>query len=621
MCIKASLREAGNTADQIAISECHGTGTALGDPIEVGALRAAMDPRPNPMLCGSSKTNIGHLECCAGLLGLTKCVLALVNSVSPPNIHLSYFNPHLDVSGFPVYFTTEMSDTMANSGMCGVSSFGFGGTNARADVWASCKQGPQNTSRNLDIRMAHRIQVMCPITLGMIDHLTGEPAMENDSKYDVVADVIRDELAPYDISSYAYTGGYRYRAIEVEDDELDHPFLASRGHKVMICGSWTAFTQMEQMEKDEDGWHVATVILGEGRYELFRLCLDGDIAKSIYPVINRASPRIWIKGPDEGGEGRHWLIDGRDTEVPAGTAYKVRFKYGRKRNIISWEQIVAGSIDTLSVRENAYKHQYFVVGTWSSGKPALLTPVPEEEGTYECQFRIGTGAQEEFYFLRDKDPEQAIYPANKTLKTGVPVRGPDNLGKGKQWVYKAPVDELVTLRLQIVDANVRVTTTCSGRRKVWESIQGWNRHEYHVVGSLTNSEPMPMIMDASRPGVFCHRFPLVRGYRFGKQKECTSNFFQICVDGDVDQAYYPEVTGTASGEVIVWGPDGSGIDKHFVISCPQTAWNQPTPTVEIKLDFTIEDRRRRVTWSLVVPEDFEDGELALEGKSGEQALP
>mmetsp|Transcript_11183 Transcript_11183/g.20345 ORF Transcript_11183/g.20345 Transcript_11183/m.20345 type:complete len:808 (+) Transcript_11183:37-2460(+) len=141
-CIMASMGEGGFGVDEVSIAECHGTGTALGDPIEVGAIRNLMTKRTMPIMLTSSKSNIGHGEAAAGMAGLIKCVLMLNAQAGMPNCHLRHINPHLDVAGFPVYFDTELQDFCTNTGVSGVSSFGFGGTNARADIWGSAHYGP-----------------------------------------------------------------------------------------------------------------------------------------------------------------------------------------------------------------------------------------------------------------------------------------------------------------------------------------------------------------------------------------------------------------------------------------------------------------------------------------------
>lgn len=141
--IRQSFREGGLLPTMSTVAECHGTGTPLGDPIEVGALQAVMkiDRGSKPMLKTSAKTNLGHLEAGAGIAGFIKCICMLESSSCMPNLHLGKMNPHLDVDGYPVYFTTEPTDYGTNSGVNGVSSFGFGGTNARADLWGHAQNG------------------------------------------------------------------------------------------------------------------------------------------------------------------------------------------------------------------------------------------------------------------------------------------------------------------------------------------------------------------------------------------------------------------------------------------------------------------------------------------------
>mmetsp|Transcript_26530 Transcript_26530/g.47951 ORF Transcript_26530/g.47951 Transcript_26530/m.47951 type:complete len:622 (+) Transcript_26530:3-1868(+) len=140
--IRDSMREAGVSPNQITIAECHGTGTALGDPIEVGALRAVIyRDRQLPILKSTSKSNTGHLEAGAGMQGFIKCLSMANYSCGAPNCHLYKLNPNLDVEGYPVYFENELVDFGVNSSLIGVSSFGFGGTNARADIWGHATKG------------------------------------------------------------------------------------------------------------------------------------------------------------------------------------------------------------------------------------------------------------------------------------------------------------------------------------------------------------------------------------------------------------------------------------------------------------------------------------------------
>ncbi|MGW6056992.1 acyltransferase domain-containing protein [Streptomyces sp. NPDC055189] len=117
--------------------EAHGTGTALGDPIEASALSAALAagcgrPADQPLLIGSVKTNIGHLEAAAGIAGLIKTVLALHHDEIPPQLHFTAPGPHadLDALGLRVVTGPEPWPRYSGTARAGVSAFGFGGTNA-----------------------------------------------------------------------------------------------------------------------------------------------------------------------------------------------------------------------------------------------------------------------------------------------------------------------------------------------------------------------------------------------------------------------------------------------------------------------------------------------------------
>lgn len=172
--IQASMREAGVTASQIDIAECHGTGTALGDPIEVGALRAAMEPRDTSLSTCSAKCHIGHLEGGAGMAGICKCIVMLRAAGITPNQHLRQLNANFTLAGFPLQFSMESCETGLHASLTGVSSFGFGGTNGRSDLWGVCRTGNLHAGE-VDKMKYDQLYVTCPVTMGAIDYLSGEP--------------------------------------------------------------------------------------------------------------------------------------------------------------------------------------------------------------------------------------------------------------------------------------------------------------------------------------------------------------------------------------------------------------------------------------------------------------
>ena len=133
--ISAALARAGLAGGDVDYLEAHGTGTPLGDPIEVqaaGAVYGAARDADRPLLIGSVKTNIGHLESASGVAGLIKVVLSLQHEVLPQSLHFEKPSPHIPWDSLPVRVVHEAIPWQANGRLrrAGISSFGFTGTNA-----------------------------------------------------------------------------------------------------------------------------------------------------------------------------------------------------------------------------------------------------------------------------------------------------------------------------------------------------------------------------------------------------------------------------------------------------------------------------------------------------------
>ncbi|WP_082973512.1 type I polyketide synthase [Mycobacterium sp. E2327] len=133
--ISSALARAGLTGGDVDYLEAHGTGTALGDPIEVqaaGAVFGAARDADRPLLIGSVKTNIGHLESASGVAGLIKVVLSLQHEMLPQSLHFETPSPHIPWDSLPVRVVDTAIPWQANGNprRAGVSSFGFTGTNA-----------------------------------------------------------------------------------------------------------------------------------------------------------------------------------------------------------------------------------------------------------------------------------------------------------------------------------------------------------------------------------------------------------------------------------------------------------------------------------------------------------
>ena len=146
--IRRALEDASVAPVQVGYIEAHGTGTALGDPIEVRALGTVFeegrDPE-RPLVIGSVKTNLGHLDAAAGVAGLIKTVLALQNEAIPPHLHFRQPNPHIAWAELPVTVPTKLRPWLPEQQprLAGVSGFGFGGTNAHVVLQEAPTREPE----------------------------------------------------------------------------------------------------------------------------------------------------------------------------------------------------------------------------------------------------------------------------------------------------------------------------------------------------------------------------------------------------------------------------------------------------------------------------------------------
>ncbi len=133
--IAEAIGVAGVSAESISYVESHGTGTAVGDPIEIKGLTLAFREETNKKgycAIGSLKTNVGHLDTAAGVAGLIKTVLAMRNRQLPASLHFQSANPQIDFLNSPFYVNSSLTDwkTDTTPRRAGITSLGIGGTNA-----------------------------------------------------------------------------------------------------------------------------------------------------------------------------------------------------------------------------------------------------------------------------------------------------------------------------------------------------------------------------------------------------------------------------------------------------------------------------------------------------------
>ncbi len=202
--LRSAYRASGVEPGQIDYIEAHGTGTLLGDPIEARALGAVLaEGRPEGERCwvGSAKTNIGHLEAAAGVAGIIKTTLALERGLIPPSLHFHRANPHIPFDSLPIAVASQLTPWPRSKPgrLAGVSSFGFGGTNAHVVLEAA---EPVETIKNLPSSV--RSSYLLPISAK-----TG-PALAS------LARSIRGRLASgdLDLADAAFSGGTRRSHLE-----------------------------------------------------------------------------------------------------------------------------------------------------------------------------------------------------------------------------------------------------------------------------------------------------------------------------------------------------------------------------------------------------------------------
>jgi polyketide synthase-associated protein len=457
---KASLQMSQFRTSDVSACECHGTGTALGDPIEVSALRGAFaaskSDHPMPLPHSSAKTNMGHNEANAGLLGLTKCIMMLAACTNSPNNHLKEINSNLDVNGYPALFGCAAFPFGTNTGLMGVSSFGSGGTNARADVWGRCMRGAAKTVAYFD-----------------------------------TDEIVRKR------GVYLQRVDDNGRAGPVSDD------------LIYLVGSWDAWKGFKDMPRQDDGTYQAIITIGETLSEQFHIVVNRDEEQVIRPAVPMASPQAPIEGPVFSADDKHWVINGSKDQVHVGATFKVtltwKFDWERGEAMkIAWEP----AKEDPELKALQYIHEYSVVATWTSWK--MYGMISKGDGVYTSTTRIGQSGQEAYQIVRDKDWAQVIHPAVKDcIKTTVPVRGPDANGKEKNWILRGPPGSLVTLTLTIRAGNIEVSHHIDGKgMRKWKSTDDGNWHDYYISGSWNGWAFSAMDFDGRNS--YRHRFVMDR---------------------------------------------------------------------------------------------------------------
>eukprot|EP00933_Yihiella_yeosuensis_P077867 TRINITY_DN8880_c0_g3_i6.p1 TRINITY_DN8880_c0_g3~~TRINITY_DN8880_c0_g3_i6.p1 ORF type:complete len:532 (-),score=65.35 TRINITY_DN8880_c0_g3_i6:78-1673(-) len=528
--------------------------------------------REHPLVKTTSKSNLGHTEICAGINGLIKCVEMGLSATAAPNIHLRLLNHHIDNHAYPVYFNSEFVDQGKDSGCLGVSSFGFGGSNARSDIWVRAMSGPHNTQPGKCSFDYGPQRILSCITMfgKRTMPLPGVTASTTESGNDDVG----------------FTGDY------VLGSHLDD------GMRYYFTGSANGWSLGEMSWDPAQKCHTFAMTLGEAFVEQFQICCDGYDDLKIFPAEKLAESEEVVLGPGVAPKGHTWLIDGRKDQVGPGSVYEVKLWWdsGTNQKRISWAPSKASKlIEQASL--NVVHHSYYLSGSWTAFRPVEMTASKSSE-KYEATLRIGQTGFEEFQFLRDADELQAIYPAEKGGRsTEVRVLGPDSdsRGKDKFWRIVGSCGEVIQIQLQISNLNGELIVSITGGnagKKIWRSSSS---RQFYVIGGWAKqkfSRMSPIAM--SIPG-------LVSAYRLTlKMSDRGHETFQIVADQDLSQVLHPELPQCDQLISHVVGPDAEGLGLEWQVT------GNPGDLIEIRLDlFHLQnrgagvDRRKAVTWQTV----------------------
>ncbi|MEV4497259.1 amino acid adenylation domain-containing protein [Micromonospora arborensis] len=232
--IRRALRMAAVEPSEVSYVEAHGTGTPLGDPIEVRALSELFrERRDGPLLLGSVKTNVGHLEAASGIAGLIKVILALRHEEIPPHLHLTELNPDLglDESVLAIPVDNVPWPSTSRPRIAGVSSFGASGTNSHVvvqeppDSAPAARTAPEPTAHLLVLsaktregqaalarRYADQLATVSDAELGNICFTAAQGRSHFPYRMAVAggtAEAIRRELSATETSSATRTGHAR----------------------------------------------------------------------------------------------------------------------------------------------------------------------------------------------------------------------------------------------------------------------------------------------------------------------------------------------------------------------------------------------------------------------------
>jgi acyl transferase domain-containing protein/acyl carrier protein len=291
--IKMAQQVASVDPETISYIETHGTGTVLGDPIEIAALTKAFraeTAKKGFCAIGSVKTNIGHLDVAAGVTGLIKTVLALKHKQLPPSLNFERPNPRIDFANSPFFVNSKLTEWKNGNGprRAGVSSFGVGGTNAHVIVEESPRHESFDSLRQWQLLTvsAKSREARDDATVRLAGHLQNHPELNlADVAYTLQvgrrAFAHRRMLVCRDVSDVIEVSQRGHKQIEDGDQVAEKPSVV-----FMFPGQGTQYVHMaEELYQREPVFRQHF----DRCCELLRIHLELDLRDVLYPPDEKTS--------------------------------------------------------------------------------------------------------------------------------------------------------------------------------------------------------------------------------------------------------------------------------------------------------------------------------------------
>jgi len=402
--IAEALTMADIKAETIGYVETHGTGTELGDPIEIKALsRAFRFSTQKKSFCaiGSVKTNIGHLDSASGIASFIKTVLALKNKIIPPSLHFKNPNPEIDFENSPFYVNASRSEWQkdGNPRRAGVSSFGVGGTN----VHLVLEETPE--VRSSDLQTCDRPYYLLPISA------RSEAALNKAT--DNLAEYMRKNPEIY-LPNLAYTLSLGRRA-------FNH-------RRVLVCKDIDDTVSALQSLDPEKVFTNSTKIKGNSDFQnnseeiLNSLCNPQNSEFETLIFLNKLG-ELWLRGvevdwgklyankkyyriplPAYPFEHEYYWIDTPEETQTSKTSYK-----GKKPDIAEWFYIPSWKRSLHNYRKDAQARKclWLVFAGECGFSHELVKKIKENDNRVIC---VAVGKEfkktgEDSYFLNAQRPE------------------------------------------------------------------------------------------------------------------------------------------------------------------------------------------------------------------------